>query len=602
MKRFVLVLILVLPMLSSAQDSTDELLAAQYFRQGEFDKAAALYETLVENNPTAVVYQNYLECLFHLDDFRKAERFVKSRIKSFPDEISFEVDLGWVLDRWGKNRDAQRHFNRLVSSLKANSSQIEALAQAFENRGYLDLALETYNRGRRLLGTNHQLHLKIAALQERRRDFVSMMNEYIDYLEINRASEERVMGMLQDAIANDTNFEKNDALRSVLLTRTQREPSNIMYSKMLLWLTIQQKDFRIAFTQARALDRRLRQEGELVLDVAQLASVNSEYTVAADAFKYLLDKGVGSTYYLDAKVGLLNVRFRQVTSAYQFDKKDLMQVEKEYKMAIEELGISAQTVSLVRNLAHIQAFYLGNSKEAIEGLNNTLTLPGMNQRTIAECRIELADILLLSGQVWDATLLYSQVDKALRDNPLAHEAKFKNARLSFYIGEFDWAKAQLDVLKAGTSRLIANDAIKLSLRIQDNIGFDQDTRPLKMYASAEMLTFMNRFDEAIVVLDSLSLSFPTHQIVDDVLMARAEISLARGMYLEADSLLALIVKDYPRGLLADEALFKRAELHERVFSNPEKARELYFQLLTTYPASLNSVTARNRWRDLREPL
>ena len=198
--------------------------------------------------------------------------------------------------------------------------------------------------------------------------------------------------------------------------------------------------------------------------------------------------------------------------------------------------------------------------------------------------------------------MYSQVDKALRDNPLAHEAKFKNARLSFYIGEFDWAKAQLDVLKAGTSRLIANDAIKLSLRIQDNIGFEGDTRPLRMYARAEMLTFMNRFDEATSVLDSLTQLFPSHQIVDDVLMARAEITLARGLYKEADSLLALIVKNHPKGLLADEALFKRAELHERVFTDTERARELYYELLINYPGSLNALTARNRWRELREPL
>jgi len=602
MKKLALIIILFLPLLSFSQGSTDELLAAQYFRQGDFEKAAALYETLVDKNPTPVIYQNYLESLFQLEDFRKAERFVRNRIRSYPDDVSFEVDLGWVFDRWGKSRDAERQFNRLVNSLRAEPLQVEALAEAFISRSYLDLALDAYNRGRRLLGDRHLLHLQIAALQERRRDFASMMNEYVDYLEVSNAPEERVMGMLQDAIANDTNFERNDALRNVLLSRTQREPSNLRYTSMLLWLTIQQKDFRTAFIQARALDRRLRQNGELVLNVAQLAAANSEYSVAADAYRHLLGKGFDSTYYLDAKVGLLNVRFRQVTSAYQFDKMEFGQIEAEYKQAIEELGISAPTVSLVRNLAHLKAFYLGNSDGAIELLNQTLTLPGMNQRTIAECRIELADILLFSGQVWDATLLYSQVDKALRDNPLAHEARFKNARLSFYIGEFDWAKAQLDVLKAGTSRLIANDAIKLSLKIQDNIGFDGDTRPLKMYARVEKLAYMNRFDEAIIALDSLAKLFPSHQIVDDVLMARAEISLTRGIYPEADSLYELIVKNYPKGLLADEALFKRAELHERVFADNEKARELYFQLLTNYPGSLNSVAARNRWRELREPL
>ncbi len=594
-------MLLLISTLSSGQDGTDALLAAQYFRQGEFAKAAALYEKLVQGNPTPVIYQNYLECLFNLNHFPEAERLVKSRARTFPNDVMYEVDLGWVLDRWGKTRDAQRHFNRLVSSLKADPSQVHALATAFRNRDYLDMALEAYLRGRTLLGQRHSLHLSIADLHNQRGDFGAMMNEYIDYLEVNMASMIRVQGVLQDAIANDTNFQKNEALRGVLLGRTQRNPTNMLYSHMLLWLTIQQKDFRLAFTQARAIDKRLRQDGELVLNVAILAATNQEYSVAADAYRYLMEKGFSSTFYLDAKIGLLNVRFKQATSGYHINKNDLIQVEKEYLQALQELGVSAQTVSLVRNLANLQAFFLGNPAEAIDLLERTLGLPGMNQLTIAECRIELADILLLSGQVWDATLLYSQVDKLLRDHPLAHEAKFKNARLSFYIGEFEWAKAQLDVLKAGTSRLIANDAIKLSLKIQDNTGENQDTRALQMYARAELLAFMNRFDQAIIVLDSVSHHFSTHQIVDDVLMARAEIKLLQGLYSEADELLALIVKNHPRGLLADEALFRRAELHERVLSNRELARDLYFQLLQSYPGSLNSVTARNRWRELRDP-
>jgi len=50
--------------------------------------------------------------------------------------------------------------------------------------------------------------------------------------------------------------------------------------------------------------------------------------------------------------------------------------------------------------------------------------------------------------VWEATLLYSQVDKDFKNDPIGHQASLKNAQLSFYIGEFDWAKAQLDVLKS----------------------------------------------------------------------------------------------------------------------------------------------------------
>lgn len=584
----------------AAQDTTDELLAAQYFRDGDYEKAAAIYETLIDNSPSQVVYQNYLESLFALGEFRKAERTVRNRLRENPDNIGFEVDLGWVYDRSGNDRNARRQFDGLLRGLQAIPRQVVALAEAFEARGYIDLAIETYQRGRRLLGNSNPLHLQLAPLFERKGDYNAMMNEYIDYVEANASATEQVRGILQDAITNDPDYSRNDALRQVLLTRTQQSPNNSLYSEMLLWLSLQQKDFRIALMQARALDRRLRQEGEMVLEVAQLAASNKDYGIASQAFQYLLDKGPLGLLYMEALTGFLDVRFRQVTSSYGYSQADLLAVEREYQQSLEELGTNAQTVKLIRNLANLQAFYLGKTEQAIELLNSTLSIQGVSNRIQAECRIELADILLLSGQVWDATLLYSQVDKTFRDDPLAHEAKFKNARLSFYIGEFDWAKAQLDVLKAGTSRLIANDAMQLSLRIQDNVGFDGNTRPLQMYARAEMLTFMNRFDDAMLVLDSIARLYPTHDINDDVLLARAQIMLTRGKYVEADSLLARIVEVYPEGLLADEALFKRAGLHESVFRNSEKAMTLYQQLLVAYPGSLNSVAARNRFRALRD--
>ena len=86
----------------------------------------------------------------------------------------------------------------------------------------------------------------------------------------------------------------------------------------------------------------------------------------------------------------------------------------------------------------------------------------------AELKLKLADIYLYKDEVWEATLLYSQVDKSMKEEPLGHEARFKNAQLRYFIGEYEWAESQLKVLKAATSKLIANDAMTLSLVIKDN--------------------------------------------------------------------------------------------------------------------------------------
>jgi len=582
-----------------AREATDERLANQYFRNGQYEQAVVLYEELFAENPTPVIYNNYLESLFALEEYRDARRLVEGQIDQHPDDIRYQVDLGWVHHRAENNRRARRHMDELIENLSADPDEVTDLAMAFENRGFLDRAMEAYKEGRSLLGASHPLHLRIADIHEKKGEYRAMMREYLDYLDDHQEDMQRARGIIQDAIAHDPGFERNDALRAELLSRTRSDPDNIIYSEMLLWLSIQQQDFRLAFRQARAIDRRLQQDGRQVLEVAELSKVNRSYDVAAEAYQHLMDRGEESSHYLEALVGYLNVRFLSVTDDYEYDVTDLKDIEREYQEAIQDLGVSARTVSLVRNLANLQAFYLDNTPEAIELLEATLDLPNVSNRVKGECRVELADILLLTGEVWDATLLYSQVDRMFRDDPLAHEAKYKNARLTYFIGEFDWAKAQLDILKAGTSRLIANDAMKLSLRIQDNLGVNGDPEPLIMFARAEQHIFMNHFDRALQTLDSIKEKFPAHQIQDDVVFVRAEIMRERGDYEAADSLLAQVTEQFPQGLLADEALFQRAELQHYFFEREDKAMSLYQELMIDYPGSLHTITARNRFRQLR---
>jgi len=358
----------------------------------------------------------------------------------------------------------------------------------------------------------------------------------------------------------------------------------------------------MALRQARALDRRLQKEGKIVYEIAELSLVNNNFDIAEEAFEHIVNMGRSGSYYMSARVGLLDVKFQRLLASYDYDQYRLKRVEKAYENALEEFGIHRNTIPLIRNLANVKAFYLGKPDEAVELLETIISMHRIPEKIKAECRIEMADILVLNDEVWDAKLLYAQVDKSFRDDPVGHEAKFKNAKLSFYMGEFDWAKAQLDILKAATSKLISNDAMALSLKIQDNIGYDANTKPLEMYAKAERMAFMNRFDEAFSILDSIAFKFPEHQINDDILFAKAELNLRTGKYLVADSLLAVLTENYPMGILADEALFKRAEINENIINRPEKAREIYRKIMIDYPASIYSHTARNRFRTLRDNL
>lgn len=336
-----------------------------------------------------------------------------------------------------------------------------------------------------------------------------------------------------------------------------------------------------------------------MLSLGRTCVSNLDYGTAEKCFQYVVDKGIEGPNYVTARMELINTMNNRITSSGTYTQGDLLKLEQDYKTALGEIGRSIATAPLIRGFAHLQAFYLHNSQAAIDLLNETIDLPNLKPQFKAECKLELADIYVFDGEVWDAALLYGQVDKDFKNDALGREAKFRNARLSYYLGEFDWAKDQLNVLKAATSQLISNDALSLALLITDNTNLDTSYDALLAYSRADLLDFQNKDSIALMVLDTLMLNFPGHTLTDEVIYKKAQIYKSKGRYTDAVPLLQEIVDKYGEDILADDALYQLGLLYEEKLNDKEKAKTLYETLLTKYPGSLFVVDARKRFRALR---
>jgi tetratricopeptide (TPR) repeat protein len=575
-----------------------EKLAAEYFRNRDYEKAVTLYKKLYEEKGAHLYYTYYILCLTELQDYKEALKLVSRQQKAEPNRLRYQVDEGFIYSVSGDQARAKRIFDRALETVPTVSAQIRELANAFNYRGQTDYAIRTYLKGRENI-SDQQFHLELANIYSRMDRHQDMVNEYLDLIDIDLSRMDHVRGRLQSALEDDPEGTKNDLLRRELLRRIQRSPDKTHYAEMLIWHSVQQRDFDMALIQAKSLDSRLQEQGSRIYDLAALCLSNSAYDPAIDAYNYLTAKGTGTPFYLDARIGLLNAKYLKVINRFDYTKEDLLDLENEYHKALDEFGKNSSTVPIMRYLAHLQAFYLDNIDYSIELLDTAIEMPAVTPVMKAECKVELADILLFAGNVWDATLLYSQVEYDFKHDPIGFEAKFKNAKLSFYIGEFGWAKAQLDVLKAATSKLIANDAMELSLLIADNIDLDSTYTALGHYSRADLLIYRNRYDQAIATLDSIQMLSLWHSLNDDVLFKKAEIKLRQGKHAEADSLLARVVSMYPNEILADDALWMRANMQETIFQDILKAKELYEKILFDYPGSLFTVEARKRFRTLR---
>ena len=583
---------------SFAQINREDKLALQYLENGEFDKAEQLYEKLFDKNSSAY-YSAYIKCVLGMKNYQKGEKIIKKQIKKFPDSLNYAIELGKLYKMADDKNKASQQFEKTIKELVPKQDRIASLANAFIAVKEFDYAIAAYMKGRKYLG-NTAFRYELAEVYNLKQEIAKMLEEYFDILLENEEYLQSVQNILQSKLSFNPSGNNSEVVKNLLLKRIQDYPDRSVFSELLTWLFIQQKQFEAAFIQSKALDKRMNEDGHRLINLAMMCVSNENYDVAIKSYQYVISKEKTTSYYSIARTELLNTINKKILSSGKILQSELLDLEKQYIATLGELGKNTSTASMIRNLAHLQAFYLSKPGDALLLLQDLIKIPGLRPQETAECKLELGDIYVLKNDVWEATLLYSQVDKAFKTDVLGQEAKFRNAKLSYYQGDFDWAKAQLDVLKAATSDLMANDALSLSLLIGDNSS-DGDTlqTTLHMYSRADLLLFQNQYDQALFVLDSIKMKFPSSTLNDDVLFKKAQIMQKMGKNDTAAQYFQEIINLYSNDILADDALFSLAQMNENAFNNKEKAMEMYQELMTKYPSSIFVVEARKKFRSLR---
>ncbi len=578
----------------SAQDAR---LAQQYYQDAEYEKAASIYEELYSKNQRNDYYfDKYIECLTLLEDFDTAEKIVKREIGRKKEEVKLFVTYGNLLELQFKDEEAVEQYEKAVKKLPADKFYIHKLANAFLELRKYEYAIQTYERGTKLLNSPYEFSYNLAELYRRKGEAAPMIEQYLNTLYVRPERLNTVQQLMQRYLE----VEDYDLLKEQLYARIQDEPDAFFYTELLTWVFIQEKDYKRALRQVRALDKRLNENGGRIYRLAQIAYNDKSYDAAIAAFDAIVkEKGATSSFYLDAKRESLRARRSKLVEGFEYTNEDLRVLEAAYEVFLSEFGRTKVTAPIILELAELQAYYLNDLEKATMLLSEVIEYPGLNRFLLANIKLNLADFYLMQDEIWEATLLYSQVDKEFRDDLLGHEARYRNARLSYFAGDFQWAQAQFDVLKASTSKLIANDALDKGSFIMDNLGLDTTAAPLELYADAELLVFQNRFEAAFLKLDTLLKEFPSHGLQDDILYLKAQVYKKQRNYEATRSALQAIVDNHTEEIRADNALYELAMLYENQLNDKDKAKELYEQLFIDFSGSTFAVEARKRYRILR---
>lgn len=585
--------------INSFAQNTDEQLANYYVNEGDCAKALPYLEKVYGENPSKFFFERYLNCLRDQGQEKESLNLIENQIKIYPENYTYKVMLGEEYELQGNDKKAERTFENIIQNIPASPREIINTQKAFSERGKNEIALRILKNGRDQLKSNYPLNIQFAQVYGELGETEKMITEYLGLLDYNPnmiTTLKRLMPRMIDFETADS--ESFEMLKNNLIRAIQQSPNETAYAELLIWSLIQRKNFSAALIQSKALDNRTSKDGRHVYEMGKVASQNKDYRTARKAFKYVVEIGEESPYYFAAEQLLLNTRYLEITNNSDYSSEELNETISEYQTTLSRLPKNGKAIPIIKELAYIQAFYAGKKEAAKTILNEALEYPRYTDVGRAEVKILLADILVLEGDIWEASLLYMQVEENLKYERIGEEAKFKNARIFYYDGNFTYAQAQLDVLKGSTSKLIANDAMNLSILITDNLGLDSNFTAMEQFAQADLLLEQHKYDSAFQLYDTIIDIFPDHNLKDDILMRKADAFIFQAKWESAIDKLELIVKEHADDILADDALYRLGKIYENQLFDLEKAKSFYFKIMKEYPGSLFSTKARKRYRAL----
>ena len=584
---------------SSNQTLTTEKLAIQYYEQKAFEKANIYFDELF-NKSAENWFSYYYKSLLAIKDYSKAEKITKKFLKEDKNNTFLYVRLGQIYKLQNNEKKEKEFYDKAIKDLIAFPPYVQNLATAFVEAGQYNYALDSYQKGRNAT-PEYPYYFERAEVFKAMNDLKAMINELLDAIEFKESDIQLVKINLQNSLGynEETGGFKNPLLKEELQKRIQKNPDKIAFIEFLIFVQLQQKDFYGAFIQSKSLDKRLNEDGQRMYELAKLFVTNKQWSVSKQCFDYIILKGPSNLFFDAATIDKLSVEFLSLTESSLTQREAFISLEVNLLKANEKYKNSYLSSGLIKDIASLKAYYLDKSSEAIILLEDYLLNNSLEIQLKAELKLMLADIYLISGEIWEASLLYSQVEKDFKYEAIGQEAKFRNAKLSFYAGDFAWAKSQADVLKGATTKLISNDALDLSLIISDAIAVDTNEAPLKLFACADLMIRQHKYEEAIVKMDSINLLYSSNTLGDDIYFKKAQIYMIQKKYKDVESMYKNILEYYPNELYADDAQFKLGELYEYYLSDKEKAKQIYQELLLNFSGSTYAVDARMRYRELR---
>ena len=571
-------------------------LAEKYFQDGEWQNALTLYEKIQRKDADNRTFNQRISyCYGQLEQYDAGIEFLAKVIRKNPDDNLYPFFKAELHRLKGEFDQAESLENKTIENALKTEAEFMEIGSYTYQQGKNDLSLKTYLQGRKTLRSRYIFGSEIANLCAEAGEYKLAAEEYINLylakmMPLSTTSL-NVLNLVSDGSA--------PVIEEVLLSEVQRNSQDLGLRTIVFEFYVLAENFYEAFVQCKSIDKVFKENGRRVYNFALTMRNNENYKLSNKALDYIIDSHEKSPYYLKAYQEKTVNNELQAFESIPLDSTSIRAAVQAYSDLLDRFGRKSQFFDAMYRKANLQAFYLFDLEGAKVELEKALAL-GTARKNLAKANLLYGDILLMQKQYNKAKLKYNEVAEAFKEGQTGALAKYKQGRLSYFKGDFEYSQARLKTIKDNTSNDISNDAIKLFLVIQDNIGLDTSTVALERFAQAQLMVFQRDFEPAIELLDSILYAFPNHGLTDDILWEKANIFLQQNKIERTLVFLDKVIDEYPTDIHGDDALYTKARINDYTLGDKDEAMRLYIDFLRNYSGSLYVVAVRKRIRELRK--
>ena len=571
---------------------------------GQIDRGIAVLEDLHRERPAdVVVFETLLGAYESVKRYEEALTMIGAAIARRPRgaDPDLRAEMARLYYLSGQEQGALGAWHSILDATEDLERHHRLVYESMMRVRLIDKAITVLERGRARTGRPELFQTELAYLHGLVGAHDKAMEEYLDLLQANERQLNYVRGRLSQSL------QQQDALETslpIVADRVQQYPGHRSYRELYAWMLVEHGDFERAFEEHRLLSRDEINEGRALFDFASQVADLGAYDIAAAAFNEVLTKHPAALIAAEALLGMAEMHQRHARQLVDEGDRDqglpfYSAALASYEAFLEQFPGHPQVPEALRRMGALQHTEFYNYEEA----RTTLTEVAQSydgSPAALQARFDLGRLEVDQSNLMEARKIFESLETQLSPHHvLAEKSRYERALIEFYVGNLSNAANLVESIRQHSDSEVANEALALKLLILENPGPDEINLGVQQYAGVASFIRQRRYEEAIILSDTLLYNWSQHPIADDARFLRAQ--ALHGASRLDDALLAygelsLIHPDSP---LADHALFEYASLLDRELGQESEAIEAYSSLLERFPGSVLAPKVRARIRELR---